>query len=84
VTKTTDVLVVGGGIFRVTAALELRRRGYGITLIDPGPLPAKLAASTDISKVVRVEYGADAIYMEMGEHSRWPPRLNETSLANEL
>jgi glycine/D-amino acid oxidase-like deaminating enzyme len=39
-------------------------------LIDPGPLPATLAASTDISKVMRIEYGADALYMEMGEQSR--------------
>lgn len=67
---TNDILVVGGGIFGITAALELRRRGHGVTLIDPGPLPARLAASTDISKVVRMEYGADELYMELGELSR--------------
>ena len=79
---TSDILVVGGGIFGITAALELRRRGHSVTLIDPGPLPARLAASTDISKVVRIEYGADALYMALGEQSRqgwlaWNERWRE-------
>lgn len=68
--NTSDILVIGGGIFGVTAALELRARGRTVTLIDPGPLPARLAASTDISKVVRMEYGADALYMALGEEAR--------------
>jgi glycine/D-amino acid oxidase-like deaminating enzyme len=68
--ETGDILVVGGGIFGITGALELRRRGHSVTLIDPGPLPHPLAESTDISKVVRMEYGSDALYMELGEKSR--------------
>src|SRR5229473_643866 len=51
------VLVAGAGIFALTAALELRRRGHEVRLVDPGPVPHPLAASTDISKVVRLEYG---------------------------
>lgn len=62
---TSDLLVVGAGIYGVTAALEMRRRGHSVTLIDPGPLPHPLAASTDISKVVRMEYGKDRQYMQM-------------------
>ena len=46
------VIVVGAGINGVTAAIELRRRGHEIILVDPGPLPHALAASTDISKAV--------------------------------
>jgi glycine/D-amino acid oxidase-like deaminating enzyme len=64
-----DVIVVGGGIFGVTAALELRQRGHDVLVLDPGPLPHPLAASTDISKVVRMEYGADEQYMEMVEQA---------------
>ena len=62
---SSDFLVVGAGIFGVTTALSLRSRGYGVTLIDPGPLPYALAASTDVSKVVRMEYGSNRQYMQM-------------------
>jgi glycine/D-amino acid oxidase-like deaminating enzyme len=53
------ILVQGGGIFGVAAARELRARGHEVVLADPGPLPHPEAESTDISKVVRVDYGAD-------------------------
>lgn len=62
-----DVLIVGAGIFGTTAALTLNERGYRVGVIDPGPLPHPLAESTDISKVVRMQYGADEQYMIMGE-----------------
>ena len=63
-------IVVGAGIFGVTAAVELRARGRAVTLIDPAPIPAPLAASTDISKVVRMEYGPDRDYMALTEEAR--------------
>jgi len=62
-------IVVGAGINGVTTAIELRRRGHEVVLIDPGPLPHPLAASTDISKAVRAAYGADEDYAEMAERS---------------
>ncbi len=65
----SSVAVVGAGIFGVTAALELQQRGHAVTLLDPGPLPHPLAASTDISKVVRMEYGADEDYMALTERA---------------
>lgn len=64
------VAVAGAGVFGVTAAIELAVRGHSVTLIDPGPLPHPLAASTDISKVIRMEYGADQLYMELAERAR--------------
>ena len=54
----------------MTAALELRARGHRVSLMDPGPLPHPLAASTDISKVIRMEYGPDEDYMALAEDSR--------------
>ena len=63
------VIVIGAGINGVTASIELRRRGHEVELIDPGPLPHPLAASTDISKAVRTAYGADETYAEMAERS---------------
>jgi glycine/D-amino acid oxidase-like deaminating enzyme len=59
-------IIVGGGIFGVTTSLALRARGFSVTLIDPG-LPHPLAESTDISKVVRIDYGADEDYTRLGE-----------------
>ena len=55
----SDVLVIGAGIFGVTAARELKSRGYSVIVLDTSPLPNPLAASSDISKVVRIEYGRD-------------------------
>jgi glycine/D-amino acid oxidase-like deaminating enzyme len=63
-------IVVGAGINGVVAAIELRKRGHDVVLVDPGPLPHPLAASTDISKVVRAAYGADKEYAELAELSR--------------
>lgn len=63
-------MIVGAGIFGVTAALALRARGHRVSLIDPGPIPHPLAASTDISKVIRIEYGPDEEYMALGERAR--------------
>ena len=67
---STHVLVVGAGIFGVTASLALRSRGHRVSLLDPGPVPHPLAASTDISKVIRMEYGADETYMALAEEAR--------------
>ena len=63
------VIVVGAGINGVTAAIELTKRGAKVVLVDPGPLPHPLAASTDISKAVRAAYGADEDYTELAERS---------------
>jgi glycine/D-amino acid oxidase-like deaminating enzyme len=63
------VIVVGAGINGVTAAIELKKRGHGVILVDPGPLPHPLAASTDVSKAVRAAYGVDEDYTELAERS---------------
>ncbi len=65
----SKVIVVGAGINGVTAAIELTKRGHTVILIDPGPLPHPLAASTDISKAVRAAYEADDDYTELAERS---------------
>jgi glycine/D-amino acid oxidase-like deaminating enzyme len=57
------VVVVGGGIFGACAALALAERGERVTLVDAGAIPHPLAESTDVSKAVRVDYGADEFYV---------------------
>src|SRR5438067_7430273 len=68
--KMQKTVVVGAGINGVVAAIELRKRGHDVVLIDPGPVPHPLAASTDISKAVRAAYGADEDYTALAEQSR--------------
>ena len=80
----------GGGIFGLTAAVEFATRGHAVTLYDPAPIPAPLAESTDISKVVRMDYGADEDYAILGERAlegwrRWnaehgAPLFHETGV----
>ncbi|MFQ5527431.1 MAG: FAD-dependent oxidoreductase [Thermoanaerobaculia bacterium] len=69
-TSEGQALVVGAGIMGAVAALELDRRGWRITLLDQGEIPHPLAASTDISKVCRMEYGPDEHYMALMETAR--------------
>jgi glycine/D-amino acid oxidase-like deaminating enzyme len=64
-----NVVVAGAGVFGATAAWELARRGHRVRLLDPGPIPYPTAASTDISKIVRVEYGPDEFYTELAERA---------------
>lgn len=62
-------VVVGSGVFGVTGAIALADRGHAVTLVDPGPLPHPDAASTDLSKIVRADYGDDLLYTELAERS---------------
>jgi glycine/D-amino acid oxidase-like deaminating enzyme len=63
------IIVVGAGSNGLTAAIELKKRDHEVVLVDPGPLPHALAASTDISKAVRAAYGADEDYTALAERS---------------
>lgn len=60
-----SVHIIGGGIFGMTAALELSRRGYAVAVFDRGELPHPQASSTDITKMIRADYGADAFYSDL-------------------
>ena len=62
------LIIVGGGCFGRSIAIELRRRGYQVDLFDPRPIPHPLA-TTDIRKVLRMEYGADEDWMILMEQA---------------
>ena len=62
-----DFLIIGGGVFGITAAVELAKRKYKVGLLNPDSIPHHLAASTDITKAVRMEYGSDKEYFKMAE-----------------
>ena len=60
--STRSIVIVGAGVFGLTAAWELSLRGWQVIVTDPGAVPRPAAASTDISKVVRADYGGDELY----------------------
>src|SRR5258705_13234912 len=77
------VLVLGAGVFGLSAARELALRGHSVRLLDPGPLPHPLAASTDISKLVRMDYGSDDDYTRLAAEAlpiwrEWNRTFGET------
>ena len=79
---TPSIVIVGAGVFGLAAAWELSGRGWQVAVIDPGTLPRPAAASTDISKVVRADYGADELYTAMAEAAltgwdRWNQRWGQ-------
>lgn len=51
-----DVVVVGCGVFGLSAALELSQKGYKVLALDPYPVPSPLSAGDDYNKILRVEY----------------------------
>ncbi len=63
-------LVLGAGVFGLAAALELRRTGARVDVLESGEVPHPLAGGTDISKVCRMEYGPDEGYMVWMEAAR--------------
>ena len=63
------VIVVGGGVFGAAGALELAHRGHRVTLLQDGGDEHPRAASTDISKLVRMDYGADEFYTALMERA---------------
>lgn len=77
-----DFLIIGGGIFGLSTAIELRKRQYQVGLLNPDTIPHHLAASTDISKIVRMEYGSDPLYFDMADQAikgwkEWNDRLGQ-------
>lgn len=51
----------------MSTAIELAKRKYKVGLINPDAIPHHMAASTDITKAVRMEYGSDLEYFKMAE-----------------
>lgn len=54
--STGHVLIVGGGIVGLSTARALRRFGHEVTVIERGPVPNPLAASSDHHRLIRSSY----------------------------
>ncbi|KAJ5612566.1 sarcosine oxidase [Penicillium lagena] len=67
------IIVVGAGIFGLSTALHLARRGYSVTVFDRHPydesqysyLQGADAASADINKIIRSAYGGQTEYQSL-------------------
>lgn len=70
VAKDKTILIVGAGIFGLSTALELKKRGYQhVTVVDRYLPPVVDGSSVDISRVIRVDY-ADPLYSQMAREAR--------------
>ena len=81
--KQYDFLILGAGIFGITTAIELRKKKYSVGILNPDTIPHPLAESTDISKIIRMEYGTDEEYMDMAAECiikwrEWNEFFNDT------
>ncbi|KAH7123028.1 FAD dependent oxidoreductase [Dactylonectria macrodidyma] len=72
--KNDPIVIVGAGIFGLSTALHLARRGYrDVTVFDRQDYDAGLysyhkgcdAASADLNKIIRSAYGAQTEYQEL-------------------
>ena len=60
--SSMTVVVVGGGIVGLSTAYWLTRAGIGATVVDQGPIPNPLGASSDHHRMIRFAYGDRAGY----------------------
>ena len=64
-----DTAVIGAGVFGAWTAWHLRRAGQRVLLLDQyGPANAR-ASSGGASRVIRMGYGADAVYTRLARDS---------------
>ena len=66
--RASDVAVIGAGVFGAWTALQLRRSGRSVTLVDAFGAGHTRSSSGGTSRVFRIGYGREAIY------SRWAQR----------
>ena len=64
-TRQPRVIVVGAGIYGVLAAWRLAELGAAVTLVERDEPGHGRAASGGLTRVLRVEYGTEALYTEL-------------------
>lgn len=64
--KSTSIVIIGAGVFGLSTALELSKRGYAdVTVLDRRLPPVPDGSSVDVSRIIRPVY-ADIFYARMG------------------
>ncbi|USW58579.1 Putative FAD dependent oxidoreductase, FAD/NAD(P)-binding domain superfamily, MTOX family [Septoria linicola] len=76
--SSKKVAIIGAGVFGLSLALALRRRGHQVTVFDQHrydetryqPNDAELVASADHNKIFRCSYGTKLHYQRLATESR--------------
>src|SRR5436305_7743478 len=73
-TSSMHVAVIGAGAFGGWTALQLRRAGADVTLLDAWGPGNTRASSGGETRVIRAVYGPDRVYVEMVKraYELWP------------
>lgn len=81
-TRNSDFVVAGAGVFGVWTAHALRSRGHSVTLIDAHGAGNSRSSSGDESRIIRMGYGADALYTRWAARSLqlWNALFRETDV----
>jgi sarcosine oxidase/L-pipecolate oxidase len=66
VSKTDHIIIVGGGAFGLSTALQLAQKGYSnVSVYDKDDhIPPRFSAANDLNKIVRAEY-EDQFYTDL-------------------
>ena len=67
--RATDVVVIGAGVFGAWTALRLRRTGRSVTLLDAFGAGNTRSSSGGASRVFRIGYGREALYSGWAQRS---------------
>lgn len=61
VSKTDSIVIVGGGAFGLSTALDLVKKGYtNVSVYEKDDhIPPRWSAANDLNKIVRAEYEDD-------------------------
>lgn len=59
-----SVLIVGCGVFGLSSAVEMAKRGYKVIATDAYPVPSPWSAAADYNKIIRTEYD-NILYTEL-------------------
>ena len=67
--RTYDIAVIGAGVFGALTAYQLAASGQRVLLIDAYGAGNSRSSSGDESRIIRMGYGADAIYTRSAQRS---------------
>lgn len=67
--KSTNIVIIGAGVFGLGTALTLKEQGYtSVTVLDRSMPPVPDGSSNDISRVIRFDYG-DPVYARIAKEA---------------